>query len=179
MGGDEEFYINYFQEPGRAEAEAELDVGAWLLGFYIGASGDAIPPADGGTIGTVRRGGMLRDRFVIPDELPAWLSDEDLEFYIAEFERTGFRGALNRYRNVDRDWLELQPWSRQPITVPSFFIGGERDGPDHLGPAGHRPVSPDPARAARQPHPARLRSLGPAGTRPGGQRTPRRLAEGL
>src|SRR6516225_2178691 len=26
MGGDEEFYINYFQEPGRAEAEAELDV---------------------------------------------------------------------------------------------------------------------------------------------------------
>ena len=133
MGGDEEFYINYFQEPGRAEAEAELDVGAWLLGFYIGASGDAIPPADGGTIGTVRRGGMLRDRFVIPDELPAWLSDEDLEFYVAEFERSGFRGPLNRYRNVDRDWLELQPWSRQPITVPSLFIGGERDGPTIWG----------------------------------------------
>jgi pimeloyl-ACP methyl ester carboxylesterase len=133
MGGEEEFYINYFQEPGRAEAEAELDVRSWLLGFYIGASGDAIRPADGGTIGTVRKGGMLRDRFVIPDELPAWLTEADLDFYTAEFEEKGFRGALNRYRNVDRDWLDLQPWSQQPITVPSLFVGGERDGPTIWG----------------------------------------------
>jgi pimeloyl-ACP methyl ester carboxylesterase len=133
MGGEEEFYINYFQEPGRAEAEAELDVRAWLLGFYIGASGDAVRPADGGTIGTVRKGGMLRDRFVIPDELPAWLTEADVDFYTAAFEEKGFRGALNRYRNVDRDWLDLQPWSQQPITVPSLFIGGERDGPTIWG----------------------------------------------
>ncbi len=133
MGGDEEFYINYFQEPGRAEAEAELDVRSWLLGFYIAASGDAIRPADGGTIGTVRKGGMLRDRFVIPDQLPAWLTEADVDFYTAEFEEKGFRGALNRYRNVDRDWLDLQPWSQQPITVPSLFIGGERDGPTIWG----------------------------------------------
>jgi pimeloyl-ACP methyl ester carboxylesterase len=133
MGGEEEFYINYFQEPGRAEAEAELDVRSWLLGFLVGASGDAVPSADGGTIGTVRKGGMLRDRFVIPDELPAWLTDEDVDFYAAEFERTGFRGALNRYRNIDRDWVDLQVWGRQPITVPSLFIGGERDGPTIWG----------------------------------------------
>jgi epoxide hydrolase A/B len=133
MGGDEEFYINYFQEPGRAEAEAELDVRGWLLGFYVGASGDAIRPADGGTIATVRKGGMLRDRFVVPDKLPGWLTEEDVDFYAGEFERTGFAGALNRYRNVDRDWLDLQVWSRQPITVPSLFIGGERDGPTIWG----------------------------------------------
>src|ERR1700761_8733760 len=42
MGGEEEFYISYFQEPGRAEAEAELDVRAWLLGFYVGASADGV-----------------------------------------------------------------------------------------------------------------------------------------
>ena len=47
--------------------------------------------------------------------------------------RKGFRGALNRYRNVDRDWQDLQPWGRQPITVPSLFIGGERDGPTIWG----------------------------------------------
>ncbi len=133
MGGDEEFYINYFQEPGRAEAEAELDVRAWLVGFYVGASGDAIMPADGGTIGTVRKGGMLRDRFVIPDRLPNWLTEQDVDFYAAEFERTGFRGALNRYRNVDRDWEELQSRRDQPIKVPSLFIGGERDGPTIWG----------------------------------------------
>jgi pimeloyl-ACP methyl ester carboxylesterase len=133
MGGDEEFYIVYFQEPGRAEAEAELDVRGWLLGFYVGASGNAIRPTDGGTIATVRKGGMLRDRFVVPDRLPPWLSDADVDFYAEEFERTGFRGALNRYRNLDRDWKDLQPWAGQPIVVPSLFIGGERDGPTIWG----------------------------------------------
>src|ERR1700751_3936309 len=100
MGGDEEFYINYFQEPGRAEREAEMDVRSWLLGFYIGASGDAIFPPDGGTISTRPNGGLLRDRFVYPEKLPDWLTEADMDFYAAEFERTGFRGPLNRYRNV-------------------------------------------------------------------------------
>jgi pimeloyl-ACP methyl ester carboxylesterase len=133
MGGDEEFYINYFQEPGRAEAEAELDVRGWLLGFYVGASGDAIRPADGGTIATVPKGGMLRDRFVLPERLPKWLTEDDVEFYTAEFERTGFAGPLNRYRNVDRDWQDMQHLRDQPIKVPSLFIGGEVDGPTMWG----------------------------------------------
>jgi pimeloyl-ACP methyl ester carboxylesterase len=133
MGGAEEFYILYFQEPGRAEAEAELDVRYWLLGFLVGASGDSVPPADGGTIATVPAGGMLRDRFSVPEVLPAWLTEEDVDFYAGEFERTGFRGPLNRYRNVDRDWRDLQPWKGRPITVPALFIGGERDGPTIWG----------------------------------------------
>lgn len=33
LGGDEEFYVSYFQEPGRAEAEIEPDVRGWLAGF--------------------------------------------------------------------------------------------------------------------------------------------------
>ena len=68
--GDEEFYINYFQEPGRAEAEIEQDVRSWLLGFYVGASGDSVAPADGGTMATVPVGKRLRDSFVIPEVLP-------------------------------------------------------------------------------------------------------------
>jgi pimeloyl-ACP methyl ester carboxylesterase len=133
MGGDEEFYISYFQEPGRAEAEIEEDVRAWLLGMYVAASGDAVSPPDGRTIATVPPGGRLRDRFVIPDHLPRWLTEKDLEVYVAEFERTGFAGALNRYRNVDRDWHDLSVWARRPITVPSLFIGGDRDGPTLWG----------------------------------------------
>ena len=133
MAGEEEFYINYFQEPGRAEAEAELDVRGWLLGFYVGASGNAIRPSDGGTIATVKRGGMLRDRFTVPEQLPGWITEEDVDFYVGEFERTGFRGALNRYRNIDRDWVDLQSWRGRPITVPSLFIGGELDGPTIWG----------------------------------------------
>jgi pimeloyl-ACP methyl ester carboxylesterase len=133
MGGEEEFYINYFQQPGRAEAEIEQDVRAWLTGFYVAASGDAIRPPDGGVIATVKRGGQLRDRFVLPEKLPAWLSEEDVDVYTGEFERSGFTGGLNRYRNVDRDWEDLQVFAHRPITVPSLFIGGDRDGPTLWG----------------------------------------------
>jgi pimeloyl-ACP methyl ester carboxylesterase len=113
---------------------------------------------------------MLRDRFVIPDELPAWLTDEDVDFYAAEFERTGFRGALNRYRNIDRDWVDLQVWSRQPITVPSLFIGGERDGPTIWG---QRAIDrfPETLPGLQGSHVlAWLRALGAAGARRRGKR---------
>ena len=132
MGGAEEFYIEYFQEPGRAEREIEEDVRSWLLGFYYGASGDA-PPVPGGTLATIPHGARMRDRFPIPDALPAWLSADDLEFYVGEFERTGFTGGLNRYRNVDRDWEDFAAFTHRPIEVPSLFIGGERDGPTVWG----------------------------------------------
>jgi len=133
LGGDEEFYISYFQQPGRAEAEIEEDVRSWLLGIYVAASGGAIATPDGRTFGTIAPGAKMRDRFVIPETLPDWLSDEDLAVYTAEFERGGFTGPLNRYRNVDRDWEDLAVWADRPITVPSLFIGGERDGATQLG----------------------------------------------
>jgi pimeloyl-ACP methyl ester carboxylesterase len=132
LGGDEEFYISYFQEPGRAEAEIEEDVRGWLRGFYITASGDA-PPSTDGTMATVRPGGKLKDRFAQPEELPGWLTEDDLDFYVGEFERTGFTGPLNRYRCVDLDWRDLAAFTRRPITVPSLFMGGELDGPTIWG----------------------------------------------
>ena len=138
MGGDEEFYIEYFQTPGRAEAELEADVRRWLLGFYYSISGDAPSlVVNGGTVGTIAPGGQMRDRFSYPPddpaEWPAWLTPADLDVYTAEFERTGFRGALNRYRNVDRDWEDQQALIGRPIEVPALFIGGDRDGPTLWG----------------------------------------------
>src|SRR5215211_4032736 len=137
MGGAEEFYIEYFQEPGRAEAEIEEDVRGWLAGFTLSASGDA-PPLDprlGKTMATIPPGGRMRDRFVRPKPggMPAWFTEEDLDLYAGEFERTGFSGALNRYRNVQRDWEDLAAHARRPVTVPSLFIGGSKDGPTLWG----------------------------------------------
>ena len=134
MGGDEEFYIEYFQEPGRAEDEIETDVRRWLLGFYFSASGDAPrPDAATGTIATKPFGARLSDRFAYPEAMPAWLSEADLDVYAGEFERTGFTGGLNRYRNVDRDWEDLRVFRDRPIEVPALFIGGDRDGPTIWG----------------------------------------------
>jgi pimeloyl-ACP methyl ester carboxylesterase len=120
MGGDEEFYVGYFQAEDRAEAEIEPDVRGWLAGFYAALSGE------GQGAYFVPRGGRLRDRFP-QDTLPSWLTEADLDVYAGEFERTGLTGALNRYRNVDRDWEDLAAWDGAPITQPALFIGGALD----------------------------------------------------
>ncbi|XVQ10340.1 alpha/beta fold hydrolase [Spirillospora sp. CA-255316] len=124
MGGEEEFYVAYFQEPGRAEAEIEPDVRGWLAGFYAALSAGSKTPA--GAPFFVPPGGTIRDRFA-DDAPPAWLTEADLEVYAGEFERTGLTGALNRYRNFDRDWEDLAAWRGAPITQPSLFVGGELD----------------------------------------------------
>jgi pimeloyl-ACP methyl ester carboxylesterase len=133
MGGDEEFYIAYFQKPGRAEAEIEPDVRGFLLGFYFTASGEAPVPEAGRSMATIPEGGRMRDRLVVPERLPSFLSEEDLEHYVGEFERGGFTGPLNRYRNVDRDWEDFAAFAGAPIALPSLFVGGERDGPTVWG----------------------------------------------
>jgi pimeloyl-ACP methyl ester carboxylesterase len=135
MGGDEEFYIEYFQQPGRAEAELDADVRRWLLGFYFTASGDAPPPTDAKTVATVARGAKMSDRFRYPETMPPWMTEADLDVYTAEFEHSGFTGGLNRYRNADRDWEDLAAFRGSVISVPSLFIGGDRDGPTLWGAA--------------------------------------------
>ncbi|MFF6881235.1 alpha/beta fold hydrolase [Streptomyces sp. NPDC012474] len=126
MGGDEEFYVSYFQEPGRAEAEIEPDVRGWLAGFYAALSADTMPAPGAPDPHFVSKDGRLRDRFP-SGRLPAWLSEGDLDAYAGEFERTGVTGALNRYRNMDRDWEDLAAFDSAPITQPSLFMGGSLD----------------------------------------------------
>ncbi len=137
LGGDEEFYIEYFQEPGRAEAEIDADLADWLLGFYYSASGDAPPMVPGtGSMATVGPGGTLRERFRWPEHgMPSWMTEHDFDHYRNEFERSGITGGLNRYRNVQRDWHDLAAFDGAPIRQPSIFIGGEKDGPTIWGAA--------------------------------------------
>ncbi|MEV4357798.1 alpha/beta hydrolase [Nonomuraea sp. NPDC049625] len=126
LGGDQEFYVSYFQEPGRAEAEMEPDVRGWLAGFYAALSAETMPGPDAPDPHFVSPGATLRDRFP-SGRLPSWLTEDDLEVYAGEFERTGMTGALNRYRNMDRDWKDLADFNGAPIKQPSLFIGGSLD----------------------------------------------------
>ncbi|MFF1923766.1 alpha/beta fold hydrolase [Streptomyces sp. NPDC058221] len=125
MGGDQEFYVSRFQEPGVAEAEIEPDVRGWLAGFYAAFSADTMPAPDAPDPHFAGRGGTLRERF--PKGRPGWLGEAELDFYAGEFERTGMTGALNRYRNMDRDWEDLADFDGAPVTQPSLFIGGSLD----------------------------------------------------
>jgi len=118
------FYQLYFQQPGVAEAELSADVRFTMRALLYSGSGDAPHPAD---IMMVPRDGRFLTRAATVTRLPDWLRDEDLDFYAAEFERTGFRGGLNWYRNIDRNWALLAAFSGAKITVPALFIGGDRD----------------------------------------------------
>jgi pimeloyl-ACP methyl ester carboxylesterase len=130
-GEGREFYVEYFQQPGRAEAEIEKDVRGWLLGFYYSASGE--PELGSVNIAMVPEGRELRDQMVFPSSMPAWLGEDDFAFYVEEFERTGLTGGLNRYRNMDRDWSDFTEHRGRPIEIPALFIGGSSDGPTRWG----------------------------------------------
>ena len=127
---DDEFYVSYFQQVGRAEREIEQDVRQWLLGFYWCGSGDIV---DGPNVSRVDNGKTMRDKFAYPATMPDWLTDHDLDIYTREFEYSGFFGPLNRYRCVDQDWEDLATHANQPITIPALFVGGSRDGPTIWG----------------------------------------------
>ena len=59
--------------------------------------------------------------------LPEWLAEKDVDYFAAEFERTGFRGGLNWYRNLDKLW-QLTPFlAREKLYQPAVFITGEKD----------------------------------------------------
>ena len=44
------------------------------------------------------------------------------------YSKTGFRGGLNWYRNLDRNWDLTAPWQGAQIHQPSLFVAGSNDG---------------------------------------------------
>lgn len=118
------FYQAYFQKEGVAEAEAEADVRAFLRKFYYAISGDA-PVGSWPTDKTADAN--LLDGLIDPDPFPAWLTQADLDYYTAEFQASGLRGPINRYRNHERDFEWHQQFKDLRIEQPAFFISGTRD----------------------------------------------------
>jgi pimeloyl-ACP methyl ester carboxylesterase len=121
------FYMQYLQEPGVADAELARDPRASIARFFNWGFGDS-PQAAAATAPVVPEGGDLFDLMPEPAALPSWLTEADLDFYAAEFTRTGFTGALNWWRTMDLSWELTAPWQGAPMTTPALFIHGDRDG---------------------------------------------------
>ncbi|KQK01560.1 hypothetical protein BRADI_3g56690v3 [Brachypodium distachyon] len=54
--------------------------------------------------------------------LPSWLTEADVDYFGASFEKTGFTGAINYYRNLDRNCELAAPgrtprWRCQPSSL--------------------------------------------------------------
>ncbi|MDU6244623.1 MAG: alpha/beta hydrolase, partial [Bradyrhizobium sp.] len=119
-GGIETFYWQYFQAPGVAEAELERDIALTMRTMLARGFSDPqslfVTP-DKGFLGEVD-----------PDlPLPAWLSADDLAYFVDAYRASGFRGGLNWYRNIDRNWELTAPWQDAQIRQPSLFIAGGED----------------------------------------------------
>jgi pimeloyl-ACP methyl ester carboxylesterase len=120
------FYQYYFQQPGKAESELEVDIRDALLCMLYSASGSAPVAHRWRFLFDAHE--KLLDSVSRPDALPGWLAVEDLDFLSAEFGRTGFRGGLNYYRNLDFNWAHTRQLIGARIHQPSLFIGGDVDG---------------------------------------------------
>ena len=104
----EDFYIVWFQQPGVADAVLARDVRRTLTTSRVWTAQWA--QEDGRT-----------------SRLPPWLSEQELAVYVEAFERTGFTGGLNWYRNIDRNWELTASVAERRVEQPALFLTGERD----------------------------------------------------
>jgi len=104
----EDFYIVWFQQPGVADAALAKDVRRTLTTSRVWTADWAAEESS-----RPRR--------------PDWLSEEELAVYVDAFERTGFTGGLNLYRNIDRNWELLAEVGERRVEQPALFLTGELD----------------------------------------------------
>ncbi len=123
--GEEVFYQVYFQEPGKAEADMEADIRKTMLSTLFSLSGSAPPEKRWRYV--YRKSEKLLDTYFLPEKPPPWLTEKDISYFVHEFQRTGFRGGLNWYRNIDRGWASTPFLEGAKLLQPCLFIAGELD----------------------------------------------------
>lgn len=129
----EEMYMVHFQKPGEADA---------ILGSRTRTVFDRSmrrrPPGtavSAGVIGAARTGeeslfAWVRDveTYDPANDLGApFLTAEAFEAYVATFERTGFTGAINWYRNMTRNWETSADHPKRVEAIPCLMITAELD----------------------------------------------------
>jgi pimeloyl-ACP methyl ester carboxylesterase len=119
------FYQLLLQSP-EAEVGLGRDLRLTLRYQFYTFSGDRPPSVGVGGLppGMLpRKGGFLTD----PPSLPAWITEPDIDVYVAELTHSGLRGPLAWWRNIDRSWELLAPFAGAAVTVPALYMAGEYD----------------------------------------------------
>ena len=115
------YYVVHFQRPGEADGALARDVRR----VFTQLMRAGVP---------VERAQMVRaDRNLVDaifgEDLPGrpLLAPEDLQVYVEAFERTGFTGGINWYRNMDRNWETTAALADARIDVPALMVTAEYD----------------------------------------------------
>ena len=120
---DRFFYQLYFQQPGVAEAEFEADLRTSLRKIYYQASGEGRQ----GPRPNKPAGSKFLDGLTDPNPFPGWMTEADLDYYVGQFEQSGLRGPLNRYRTAELDFAQQEAIANRKIEQPAAFIAGSLD----------------------------------------------------
>ncbi len=122
---DNFFYILYHNEPGGvAEKEYDSDPRGLLSRFYLSPDSPREEPK---ITDSKRSAGGFLPRIGAAKGLPGWLKQKDLDYVVNQFEKAGFRGGVNYYRNIERNWeitVDLEDFA---IKVPTLFLAGSQD----------------------------------------------------
>tara|TARA_A100001391_G_scaffold119260_1_gene81188 strand:+ start:36555 stop:37496 length:942 start_codon:yes stop_codon:yes gene_type:complete len=119
-----EFYMLYFQEEGRGEADLGADPRKTLERLFFANSGEY---ADAPIMMMAKPGGGLVENLPSPPQPMGFIDEEELQAYCDLYATTGFRGGLNGYRVFDLNWQITAPWHDAPLPVPNAFVGGTLD----------------------------------------------------
>lgn len=114
-------YQLYFQEPGVAEAELEENLDRTFKSI-LRAHDEVLP-----IMYNIRKVGGLLGKAPKEPSLSKLLSEEDIQYYVQQFKKSGFRGPLNWYRNIDRNWKWGCKGKGRKILIPALMVTAEKD----------------------------------------------------
>jgi pimeloyl-ACP methyl ester carboxylesterase len=122
--GKADYYYLYFQTQ-EAEDEFARDPRFTLRRILTIGSGDTPREHKMSMYVDPTKGFLGVSRDDVP--IPSWLTEADIDVFADEYTRSGFRGGLNWYRNIDRNWALTAPWHGAKIMQPALFIAGTHD----------------------------------------------------
>ncbi|HWE67119.1 MAG TPA: alpha/beta hydrolase [Acidimicrobiales bacterium] len=122
------FYMLYFQPVGPAEAEFEADPRHFLRTMLYSAGGEGMANANALMVDAPAEGTRFMDILAeAPAQLPAWLTEHDVDVYAEAFKQSGFFGPVSFYRNMDANWERSHDIPVSVYTFPTGFITGSLD----------------------------------------------------
>jgi pimeloyl-ACP methyl ester carboxylesterase len=125
-GDDEKLYILWFQKPGVADPVLHRDTRLMFERIFTGGIDPAEAAArmmESGTLdmNPFRRLGELESLG------PCILDAAELEHFIEVFQRTGFTGGINWYRNIDRNTELVPDIGTKKLDLPCLMVTAEWD----------------------------------------------------
>ncbi|MYM56343.1 alpha/beta fold hydrolase [Thalassovita mangrovi] len=115
--GPDYYFVHFNRQPGVADAVLDANTDRFLRNL-LRKNVPPAPPEPG-----MMMINLAQSDVPLGDPL---MSERELAVLVSAFERTGFTGSINWYRNLDRNWEILEEVD-PVIQVPALMIYGDRD----------------------------------------------------